>query len=239
MPLIWEHLHLEQQWELLIVFVVNLGPAEVIAWALLGVVWNVLEASTEGIGEAAAVRVAYHLGTGNPNKAMLSSYKSCFVAVVQALLVTSVLFMIGKNLATWLTTDVTLQNMVNDVIPLVGLGNIVMSYALICWNLVGAQGRYRLATSVILLSRWLVTVPIAAVFAYALTLDLSGTMAAIVVGFDTASMALAYVLLRSDWKRLSHMMQDISAIGDAEGGDESDHEEGELDGLRGTKEEDD
>jgi len=202
---------------------------------LLGVVWKVLESSTEGIGEAAAVRVAFHLGTGNPNKARLSSYKSCFLAVVQALLVTSTLFMVGKNLATWLTSDVTLQNMFNDVVPLVGLGNIVMNYAMICWNLVGAQGRYRLATSVILLSRWLVTIPIAAVFAYALMLDLSGMMAALIIGFDTACVALAYVLLRSDWPRLSRTMQDISAIVDADTEDDSEHEGGELNEHRGTK----
>lgn len=218
-----------QQWELLVVFVANLGPAEVVAWTLLGVIWKILESSTEGIGEAAAVRVAYHLGTGNPNKARLSSYKSCFVVLVQAMLVTSTLFMIGKNVATWLTADVTLQNMVNNVIPLAGIGNIVMSYSMICWNLVGAQGRYRLATSVVLLSRWLVTIPIAAVFAFALTLDLNGMMAAVIVGFDTACMALAYVLLRSDWKRLSRTMQDINAIVDAASDDGSEQEDGELD----------
>ena len=204
----------------------NLGPAEVVAWTLLGVIWKILESSTDGIGEAAATRVAYHLGSGNGDAARLSSYKSCFVAVVQGLLVTSALFMISKNLATWLTTDVTLQNMVNDVIPLVGLGNVVMNYALICWNLVGAQGRYRLATSVVLLSRWLVTVPIAAVFAYALTLDLKGMMAAVIIGFDTAGMALAYVLLRSDWLRLAQTMQDINAIVDADSEDGSESGEG-------------
>lgn len=223
---------LEYQWELLVIFVANLGPAEVVAWTLLGVIWKVLESSTEGIGEAAADRVAYHLGSGDGDAARISSYKSCFVAVVQGLLLTSTLFMIGKNITTWLTTDVTLQNMVNKVIPLVGLGNIVMNFALICWNLVGAQGRYRLATSVVLLSRWLVTIPIAAVFAYALTLDLKGMMAAVIIGFDAAGMALAFVLIRTDWPRLANIMQDIDAIVDIESEDGSEIGEGarELDG---------
>ena len=219
----------------MVVFIANLGPAEVVAWILLGVVWKVLESSTEGVGEAAAVRVAYHLGTGNPSKARFSSYKSCFVVAVQSLLFTSTLFMIGKSLTTWLTTDLTLQNMVNGVIPLIGLGNVVMNYALICWNLVGAQGRYRLATSVILLSRWLVTIPIAAVFSYALALDLNGIMAAVIVGFDSACVALAYVLVRSDWERLSRTMQDINAIVDVEIDDNSEQEGFEPNEFRGTK----
>lgn len=211
-----------------------LGPAEVVAWALLGVIYQVLESSTEGVGEAAAIRVAFHLGTGNPSKARMTSYKSWFIAIVQALLVTSTLFMIGKNLATWLTTDVTLQNILHSLIPLVGLGNIVMNFAMICWNLVGSQGRYRLATFVILLSKWLVTVPIAAVFSYALTLDLNGMIAAVIVGCDIACMALAYVLLRSDWARLSRTMQEMDAIlGDEESDDGSEQEQGEeLDELQ-------
>ena len=45
------------------------------AWALLGSMWEVLEASTEGIGEAAAIRVAYLLAVGQPEQAKLLSYK--------------------------------------------------------------------------------------------------------------------------------------------------------------------
>lgn len=63
---------------------------------LLGVVWKVLEANNEGIGKAAAVRVAYHLGTGNPHKARLSAYKAVFVSVGQSLMVTCTLFMLGS-----------------------------------------------------------------------------------------------------------------------------------------------
>jgi Na+-driven multidrug efflux pump len=102
--------------------------------------------------------------------------------------------------------------MFNDVLALLGLGSVVMSYRMISWISVGAQGRYGLATLVILLSRWLVTMPIAAVFVYGLTLDLNSIMASIIVGSETGCMALAYVLLRSDWERLSCIMQEINSI---------------------------
>jgi Na+-driven multidrug efflux pump len=191
----------------------------VVSWVLLCVVWKVLEASNEGIGEAAAVRVAYHLGTEYPNKAKLSAYKAVFVSVVHSLLVACTLFMLGKYLATWLTTDLTLQHMFNDVLALLGLGSVFMSYRMISWSLVGAQGRYRLAALVILLSRWLVTIPIADVFVYGLTLDLNSIMASIIVGSEAGCMALAYVLLRSDWERLSCIMQDINSIVDMDADD--------------------
>lgn len=130
--------------------------------------------------------------------ARLLSYKAIFVSVVQSLFVTSYLYIIGKNLATWLTTDLTLQRIFNNVLTLVGLGNIVMSYWMISWSLVGAQGRYQLATLVVLLSRWLVAIPFAAASVYGLTLDLNGVIASIIVGSETACTAFAYVVLRSD-----------------------------------------
>jgi Na+-driven multidrug efflux pump len=184
---------------------------EVVSWTLLGVVWKVVEACTDGIGEASAVRDAYHLGTGNPKKARLSSYKAVFISVVQSLFVTSILYIIGNNLATWLTTDLTLQLIFKNALTIFGLGNIVMSYRMILWSLVGAQDRYRLATLVVILSRWLVAIPFAAAFVYSLTLDLNGVIASIIVGTKTASTALAYVVLRSDWERLSCIMQDTSS----------------------------
>ena len=41
-----------------------------------------------------------------------------------------------------------LQEMVMDTIPLMALGNMLMVFGMISWDLVGAQGRYKLATGV-------------------------------------------------------------------------------------------
>ena len=44
------------------IFCAHLGEAEVAAWAILGELWDLFEAATEGTGEAAAIRIAHHLG---------------------------------------------------------------------------------------------------------------------------------------------------------------------------------
>jgi MATE family multidrug resistance protein len=213
---------------MLLLFVSHLGPAEVAAWSILGVIWKVLETSTEGIGEAAAIRVAYHLGHNNPAMAERASFKAIFIAAIQSLFVTAILFMFGKNIIRWLTTDATLQNMLNDTISLLGLGNVVMTYSMVMWSSVGSQGRYRLATLVILVSRWLVTIPYAAVMVYAFKLDLSSLMGSVIVGFATAGLSLAYVLLRSDWERLATILQELNAMMEFESdSDESSDEESE------------
>ena len=39
-----------------------MGPAEVTTWSILGATWDTSEATTEGVGDAADVNVACHLG---------------------------------------------------------------------------------------------------------------------------------------------------------------------------------
>merc|ERR1712176_1254689 len=52
--------------DVLTIFIRFLGPAEVSTWALLGVIWKILEALTEGLGEAASVRAALLLSHCQP-----------------------------------------------------------------------------------------------------------------------------------------------------------------------------
>jgi Na+-driven multidrug efflux pump len=200
------------QWECLTIFAAALGPAEVATWALLGSIWDIFESSTEGIGDAAEVRCAYHLGTGNPYMAKISSYKSLLLGIIMSLFVTSIFFILGDSLPAWFTSDPTLQRMIAELIPLVGVGNCTMTFGMVCWALVGAQGRYRLATFVAFACSWCVTLPLSALFVYGLNIDLQGLTAAVVIGYSTTGTLLSYVLLRSDWERLSKIVQELNAL---------------------------
>jgi hypothetical protein len=42
----------------------------------------------------------------------------------------------------------TIQDLLVEMFPLVALGNVTMSMGMVCWAVVGAQGRYRLSTSI-------------------------------------------------------------------------------------------
>jgi MATE family multidrug resistance protein len=203
------------EWELLTIFVRHLGPAEVATWALLGAFWDVLEALTEGIGEAAANHVAFLLSVGLVDRAKDLSYGAMYMAVVQSLLVTAALYMSGQYLAVAFTADPTIQHLMNDTIAMLGFANIIMSFAQIAWSLVGAQGRFRLATLAVFLSRWLVAMPCALISIYAFFLDLNAVSGSLVLGYATATSAMFFVLLRSDWERLANIMMDVnqSALG--------------------------
>ena len=200
------------EWELLTFFSAFLGPAEVATWALLGSIWELLEASTEGLAEAAAVRVAFHLGKGHPALAKLSSYKSMLLSFVLSLFVTTIFFICGNYLPIWLSSDKTIQHMLSEIIPLVGFGNITMAVGMVSWELVGAQGRHRLATFASAICSWFVTIPLSAAFVLALNINLKGLVGAVIVGNITSGFILMCIILRSDWKGLSEKIQELNAM---------------------------
>ena len=195
----------------------------------MGVLWQLLESSTEGFGEAAAFRVAYHLGSGNPVLAQHASHKALLVATAQSLIITSILLMTGKNMAKVLTPDPVLQTLLSSLIINVAMGNFVMNFAMNVWSLLGSQGRYRLATVVILLTRWFVTMPVALICIYGLNLDLNSVMGAVTTGFATSVWALSYLFFRSDWDRLSRIMRELNAMMEVDSDSDDDSDDDDSD----------
>jgi Na+-driven multidrug efflux pump len=134
-----------------------LGPAEVAAWGLLGTLWDVFEEVTESVADSCEVRVAMLLGSGRPEKAKMSAYKCIYLGFFMAMFLSAVLFILGDEIPSWLTNDVTLQRLLGDLIPLFGIGNIGLTLGTISWTAVGAQGRYRLATCIGFGGSWYVS----------------------------------------------------------------------------------
>eukprot|EP00546_Thalassionema_frauenfeldii_P004861 CAMPEP_0178926540 /NCGR_PEP_ID=MMETSP0786-20121207/18602_1 /TAXON_ID=186022 /ORGANISM="Thalassionema frauenfeldii, Strain CCMP 1798" /LENGTH=873 /DNA_ID=CAMNT_0020601699 /DNA_START=249 /DNA_END=2870 /DNA_ORIENTATION=- len=214
------------EWELLLFLVVSLGPAEVATWAMLGTLWKLLEISTEGFGEAASIRVAYHLGTpGQEPLAQLASHKALLVTTFQSLLLSSVLLMAGPQIARLLTPDTTLRVLFNNLMTTLALANLVLHAAMTFWSLLGAQGRYRLATLVMLLTRYLVTMPMAALCIYAWNMDLNAVLGSVTTGLSTSVLLLGYIFFRSDWERLAKIMQELNALLDVSEEEEDDNDD--------------
>jgi multidrug resistance protein, MATE family len=202
------------EWEILTLFASVLGPAEVAAWGILGVLWDAVEQLTEAVADASEVRCAFLLGSGQPFKAKRSAYKSIFLGVFLSLFLTSIVFMMGDNIATLFTNDPALQHIIKDLIPLFGIGNMTLTVGTMCWTLLGSQGRYRLATFVAFIASWFVTLPLAALFTFHLRINLQGQTAAVVIGFMVSGTINAYFLFRSDWEALSRSVQKANESGE-------------------------
>ena len=198
------------EWYILTLFAARLGPAEVTAWAILGDLWEVFESSHAGIADAAEIRVASHCGKNRFAQAELAAHKSIIIGIFFSVVVTSIFLVLGHRIPCWLTSDSFLQQNVAENIPLICIGNIIMTAGIVAWSAIGAQGRYRLATIVLLLASWCITIPISALSVYGLFLDLKGLTAAVCIGYCVASTALVFILLRSDWPALSQQLWDIN-----------------------------
>ena len=185
-----------------------MGPAEVSAWAILDTIWSGTHELIDGIANASEVRCAFLLGNDQPNRARWSAYKSMMVVTFAALLLTSLIYSFGDDLPTWLTNDPALQHILRDLLPLFGLANFVKSVDKMSWTLVGSQGRYRLATFICCLTSWIVTIPLAVLFTICFKVNLDGLLTAFITGYLVMGVAHAYVVLLSDWPKLSRTVME-------------------------------
>jgi Na+-driven multidrug efflux pump len=201
-PLAFGNLLISAEWEILTILAAILGPAEAATWAVLGYIWDLFESTTEALGDAVELRVAYHLGKGQPDMAKISGYKSMFLAAIVTGSASVILMSLINVLPPLLTYDATIQVMLIELFPLVALGNVAMSMGMVCWAIVGAQGRYRLSTVIATSCAFFITIPIAIVTT-TMRVDLQGLTFAVVAGYTVTATLLSLVVLMSDWKFLS------------------------------------
>ena len=234
LPLLMGSLVELREWEILVLFVRHLGGAEVAAWALMGILWEIFEASTEGLGEAAAVRVSLALSESNPEAAKVIAHKSILLCGISSIVITGVFLMTGTKLSVALTQDTTLQHLFNNLVGTTGLANIAMSLSQVYWSLLGSQGRFGVASSCILLCRWLLTMPLACLYIFKATFDLPSITSALAVGYMTSTTLLAWRLHKSDWTFYSNlaledaMPEDLGLL-DAEESEGEEEEEDDFD----------
>ena len=210
------------EWEILTFFAATLGPAEAATWSLMGFIWDLFESTTEAIGDASEIRVAYQLGKGRPAMAKLAGYKCILLGLIVSILITIVFISLTDVLPSLLTSDATMQAMLAEMFPLVALGNITMSMGMVCWTVIGAQGRYHLSTSVAMAMTFVVTIPLGAVLSIGMNINLQGLVFAVVTGCSLIAMVLFALILMSDWETLSKKIQEqVSAddLSDSSGDD--------------------
>lgn len=200
------------EWELLTVFAAHMGRAEVAVWAILGTIWETFEATTEAIGDSAEVRVGYHLGKGDPKMAKMAADKSLFWGTCVGGFVTMILLVVGPYFSHWFSDEVIIQTMISDVIPLIGIGNVTMTFGMLCWSIIGAQGRYHLATCIALLTSWCVAIPAAAVMTYKLNYNLKGLVTSVVMGYSMTASCMSVVIIKTDWSRASQSIIAKNAV---------------------------
>ncbi len=160
----------------------------------------------------AELRCAYHMGRGNQVQASSSAYKSLIIGMsVGTALAFSFYGLLGNYVFDLLDYDQIGAEM-TQLIPLLCLCSIVMTIGMLCWAVLGAQGRMRLATFVSMVTSWIVTIPISAYFVIVKKYNLEGLVAAVTMGYSVSSTILLYLLIRSNWKKQSAKVMRITSF---------------------------
>ncbi|KAL3777598.1 hypothetical protein ACHAW5_007488 [Stephanodiscus triporus] len=206
-PLAFGGILTNAQWEILTMLAVILGPAEAATWAIMGYIWNVFESTTEAVGNASETWVAFQLGEGRPDLAKLVSYKSMLIVSIMSIVMSTLLMSLTNVLPSLMTKDATIQDMLAELFPLVALGNVTMSMGMVCWAIVGAQGRYEISTMIATCCAFLVTIPIGMV-SVVMRINLQGLTFAVVIGYTVTAMLLSAVIILSDWDILAKEIQE-------------------------------
>jgi MATE family multidrug resistance protein len=191
------------EWEVMFLLASRLGPAEVAAWGVLGSIWYALECMTYAWGDAAEVRCAQLLGAGQADTARLSAHKALAMGTVGSVVASVVVLAASEQIPQWITDDVVLQLMVQDLLPLVAFGNAALTLGSISFQLVGAQARYSLATAVQFVGSWVVTLPLAIVSTLVLRWNLQGLVAAVVLGYMVSGTLNFVIVCSTNWERRS------------------------------------
>ena len=216
------------EWELLAILAATLGGNQVAAWGIVGTIWGVLEYGTECVASAGEIRVAKLLGNGNPRLAKLSAYKCLFLGNAFATLL-SIGFLVGMPfIPGWFTDDEELMSLVANVLPYCAIGNLTLTIGSLSWTLVGAQGRYTVATFHGCIGSLLITIPCACVSIFYLEWGLPSLAAAVVIGYMISGAFNTVTLMLSDWEYLSYrVMIKNGATEPVEDEDEDDEDEDE------------
>ena len=194
------------EFDVLMLFAIVLGPAEIVAWAMLSRLWSVLTYISDGFADAAGNRSVLHLVSNDPEMAQISACKSQFLGVFVSLLVTSILFILGTELSTAMSPDSTLQRLMVEIFPLLGLGNVVQTAGLISASLLRAQERAGMATLVSFFGNWCITTMLGSVFTFGFRIDLQGLASAVVMVLGFSSTSCSFLLLRLRWKSTAIQM---------------------------------
>jgi Na+-driven multidrug efflux pump len=191
------------QWEILTVFAAHMGSPEVAAWTLLGSIWNVFEYFPGGFTTAAGICVTWHLGKGNPGMAKISAYKCMLYSTLSTTIISVIFVSLRDTIVTFYTDVTVIQDMLGDLILMVGIANVVMVVGVVAYSILCAQGRTNIATGTYVVLSFVTTLPLCVFFVYVKGYDLQSLVFALIVGYCLSSLVLMVFLLTSNWASYS------------------------------------
>ncbi|CAI9276611.1 unnamed protein product [Lactuca saligna] len=154
-----------------------------------------------GFGAAASTRVSNEIGAGNPRAARLAVCIVMFLAVIEAIIVSTMVFSCRHYLANAFSNKMEVVSYVVSMSPFIALSIITDSLQAVISGIARGSGWQHIGAYVTLVAFYLFGMPTAIVLGFPLHLKAKGLWIGIVIGSIIQSGSLLFVTRHTDWQK--------------------------------------
>lgn len=214
-PLAWGEFLDSAEWSVVSMFAGWMGAIELNAWTILGSLWGIFEYAPEGINSAVVMRLAFHLGRGDPRRAKVTGYKCLAYSGTLSLLLSVIFFAWHREIIALFTYNANITTVLQNNSLLIAVGNVILSLGGTAGVILTAQGRPAVTTWIYSIGVWGMSIPLSAWFTFGLEYNTSGLVCAMLIAYTTSSLALLLRVFTANWAKAS--MEAIAAEAEEEG----------------------
>ncbi|CAK9138556.1 unnamed protein product [Ilex paraguariensis] len=154
-----------------------------------------------GIGAAASTRVSNELGAGNPHKARVAVWAVMFLAITEAVIVSTTLFCCRYVLGRAYSNEKQVVDYIAVMTPLICLSIVTDSLQAVICGIAKGCGWQHIGAYVNLGAFYLVGIPVAVVLGFVLSFKAKGLWIGIVIGSTIQSTILSLITGFTDWQK--------------------------------------
>jgi len=156
-----------------------------------------------GIGNAANILVGNKLGGRNVAEAIIYAKLCMYINIGASALLEIPMIIFRKEIGKFCSSNPAVQIIIESIIPLIILANVFDVIQGIFYKLIYAIGRQKYASYVIILSHWIIRIPIAIVMTFVMKLGLYGLWTTYIFSYACAAIGFGYIVISENWKKIS------------------------------------
>ncbi|CAN7009771.1 unnamed protein product [Brassica oleracea var. botrytis] len=158
-----------------------------------------------GLSGAASTRVSNELGGGNPKMAKLAVRVVLSIAILESILVGSVLILIRKIWGFAYSSDPQVVNFVASMLPILALGHCLDSFQSVLSGVARGCGWQKIGAVVNLGSYYLVGIPVGLLLGFHFRLGGRGLWLGIICALIVQGVCLSIITFLTNWDEEAHV----------------------------------
>ncbi|CAK8534215.1 unnamed protein product [Lathyrus sativus] len=161
-----------------------------------------------GLSEAISIRVSNELGAGNPQAARLGVSVVVVIAIIESILVGTVIFLIRNILGYAYSNEEEVVKYVATLLPILALSHFLDGLQCVLSGTARGCGRQEMVAYVNLGAYYFVGVPAAVVLAFVLHVGGKGLILGIICALIVQVSSLMIITIRTDWEKETRKASD-------------------------------